>query len=205
MTTMLASNLCPLVGVLRRLPIAHAYVAGRWSGVQVIDITDSQSLRTVGGLDTGDAMDVAVSGMRVYVADSDDGLAILPAQCGPVSAVGENPRAAPRILLRAQPIPGSGQALIHFETRDGGLVQVSLYDVAGRLIRELSDQMLTAGGHDVRPVIQASADAMRQERLRRNLMEVLNSQGADRIVHAPRLVRTRLAPIGRQGSGCDRR
>jgi len=53
------------------------------------------------------------------------------------------------MLLRVHPNPASCQTLIHFETREGGLVQASVYDLAGRRVRGLSDGILCPGVHDL--------------------------------------------------------
>jgi hypothetical protein len=126
----------------------HAYVAAYGSGLQVIDISDPFSPQVVGSVDTpGDALWVAVSGTHVYVADGSSGLQVLQAQCDPSSGIGEDGLGASEMLLRAYPNPGSGQTLIQFETRNSGVVQASVYDLAGRRVRRLSDGILCAGGH----------------------------------------------------------
>jgi len=53
------------------------------------------------------------------------------------------------MLLRASPNRASRQTLVHFETRDGGPVQASVYDLAGRRVRGLSDGFLSPGVHDL--------------------------------------------------------
>jgi flagellar hook assembly protein FlgD len=51
--------------------------------------------------------------------------------------------------LRAYPNPASRQTLIHFETRNGGLVQANVYDLVGRRVRGLTDGIVGAGAHDL--------------------------------------------------------
>jgi hypothetical protein len=127
----------------------HAYVADWGSGLQVIDITSPQSPQIVGGVDTPDAArGVAVSGTHAYIAGIESGLTILPTQCEG-SGVGEDPRVASTMLLKTYPNPASCHTFIRFETRDGGLVQAGVYDLAGRRVRALSDGNLSTGVHDL--------------------------------------------------------
>jgi len=138
-------------GIARNVVVsgAYVYVADEVSGLQVIDITDPQSPQIVGGVDTpGLAYDLAVSGGYAYVADEAFGLQVLPTQCE-ASAVRDEDRVASTMFLHVFPNPGSSQTLIHFETRTGGLVRASIYDLAGRGVRRLSDGILRAGVHDL--------------------------------------------------------
>ena len=128
----------------------YAYVGDDHSGLQVVDIRNPQSPQLVGSLDTPDrAVGVAVSWPSVYVADCASGLQILPAQCDPASNPDADYQITSTMLLRTYPNPGSGQALIRFQTRDEGPVRAGVYDLAGRLVRELSDGVFGAGVHEL--------------------------------------------------------
>jgi len=67
---------------------SHAYVAGHFSGIEVVDISQPTSPASVGfhvyGIGTNDGM--AVAGSHVYLA-SYPGLVIVPAQCEDPTAV----------------------------------------------------------------------------------------------------------------------
>jgi hypothetical protein len=129
---------------------AYVYLAEGGSGLQVIDVTNPASPQIVGCVDTpGNARSVAVSGTHAYVADESSGLQILPTQCDDPAGVGEDQPVASTMLLRAHPNPAPGQTPIHFETRNGGPVQVSVYDLAGRRVRGLFDGILSPGVHDL--------------------------------------------------------
>jgi hypothetical protein len=125
----------------------YAYVASQWSGLQVMDITNPASPRVVGSVDTpGGALAVAVSGAHACVANL-HALVILPAQCETPTGVGEGGELASKMPLRVYPNPGAGQTFIDFWTRNAGRVQARAYDVAGRCVCQLSDGILSAGGH----------------------------------------------------------
>ena len=128
----------------------YAFVADGPSGLRVIDITNPQSPQIEGGMDTPDyAFGVAVSGTYAYVGDGYSGLQVLPAQCEPASGVGEDHRVVSKMLLRTYPNPASGMTRIQFATRKVGLVKVSVYDLAGRRVRGLTDRILNADTHDL--------------------------------------------------------
>ena len=126
-----------------------AYVADGHAGFQVIDIGLPASPRIVGCITTGYAGGVAVLGDLAYVADEYLGLVVMPTGCDPLSDVGRDPWTVSTVRLKACPNPASGQTLIHFETRNGGLVHAAVYDPVGRRVRELSAGILGAGLHDL--------------------------------------------------------
>ncbi len=128
----------------------HAYVADYGSGLQVIDITNPASPAIVNGVDTPNfAYGVAVSGTHAYVANSSSGLQVAPTQCEPSSGVEEDDHANVSVPVVAGPNPGSSQTSIRFALRSPGQVQLALYDVAGRLVRELFGGPLPAGDHSL--------------------------------------------------------
>jgi flagellar hook assembly protein FlgD len=51
----------------------------------------------------------------------------------------------PSIFLQTLPNPSAHQTVIRFETRNGGRVQVAVYDPTGRRVRMLSERTLAAG------------------------------------------------------------
>jgi hypothetical protein len=128
----------------------HAYIADDNSGLVVIDIANPASPQMTGSMYTpGSARGVAVSGAHAYVADYWSGLMILPAQCDEPSGVREYNGVVSAMLLRAYPNPATWQTLIRLEIPNSGPVQASVFDMAGRRIRELFAGILSAGLHDL--------------------------------------------------------
>lgn len=128
-----------------------AYVASRNSGLHIVDVANPAAPQVVGFVDTpGEARGVTVSGVHAYIADYTSGLQIVPTHCeSPATAVEDGFAGAARIPLQAYPNPGSFQTYLRFETKLSSQVQADVYDVAGRRIRRLSNEYLTAGGHDL--------------------------------------------------------
>jgi hypothetical protein len=125
-------------------------VASSFGSARADCIDYGDYLHLDGGVDTpGYARGVAVSDSHLYIADDDAGLQVLPAQCESSSAVGEDHGTTSKMLIMAYPNPASPQMLIRFETSIGGLVQASVYDLAGRRVRRLSDGILGTGVHDL--------------------------------------------------------
>lgn len=107
-------------------------------------------LHWAGSVDTPNfAYGVAVSGTHAYVANSSSGLQVAPTQCEPSSGVEEDDHANVSVPVVAGPNPGSSQTSIRFALRSPGQVQLALYDVAGRLVRELFGGPLPAGDHSL--------------------------------------------------------
>ena len=94
--------------------------------------------RMIGSVETpGYAYSVAISWDLACVADGWAGLQVYPAQCE-VSGVGDDIQARSMAPLQAFPNPTTSQTFIRFESGRSGPVQMDVYDLAGRLVRRLS-------------------------------------------------------------------
>jgi hypothetical protein len=144
-----------LPGYPRGVAIAgsYAYVVTDYSGLRVIDVTDPASPKITGSVHTpGDALGVVVAGGDVYLAAGSAGLQIVPPQCqsmpretSPDMAWGraETPRASFAIL----PNPVRGTARIRFDLLQASNVELTVYDVAGRRVRQVVHGPQGAGSH----------------------------------------------------------
>lgn len=125
-----------------------AYVADGWAGVTVVDVRDPAAPVVIGGRTTRlDARAVHVVGTRVLVADGLAGLTVLPVHLDPATPIGEPvepppPALVSRARVRVTPNPMSSRTRIFVADPLGargtaGDPSVSIYDVAGRLVRRL--------------------------------------------------------------------
>jgi hypothetical protein len=137
----------------------HAYVADGRVGFQVIDVTDPNAPLLVGGADTpSEARAVTLSDNGVVIADgtcSDTecwgGIYLYPFQCvsgtlgtgslASTDVVPGRPSAWPN------PFTLGGAAELHFELPRAGRARVDIFDVSGRLVRNLCEGHLAGGGH----------------------------------------------------------
>jgi hypothetical protein len=135
---------------------SHAFVASI-SSLQVIDVSDPQQPTLVGNADLPNddddpedtAFGVALSNTHVCVADGIWGLRLLPLPCGmstssPASQVPTSFRP-----IAVFPNPAPHHATIRYEAPPHGTVRVSVYDVAGRLVRALYDGPSRPGVNDM--------------------------------------------------------
>jgi hypothetical protein len=135
----------------------YAYVADDFAGMQVLDIANINLPVIRGSAKTpGYATNVAISGGPqaggapfAFVADGPSGLQVLPIQCGASTDVGNGPAVAAGMGLKISPNPGFSRGFIQFATTRSGSVRASLYDVAGRRIREVFQGALGAGDHSI--------------------------------------------------------
>jgi hypothetical protein len=127
----------------------YAYATG--DGVEVIDISDLPNARVIGcaGLMPDPPRNTAVAGGLCYVACGMAGLQILPAQCDFSTGVTYGNGFSRGLNLSVQPNPVSGPMAIRFDQRNGGFVRASVYDLAGRLVRDLQRGIMSAGLGDL--------------------------------------------------------
>jgi hypothetical protein len=123
-----------------------AYVADSYCGLQVIDVTDVGAMRIIGGAVWGTET-ITVSGDLVLVPW--DVTYLLPIQCSTATL---SPLPMPEDLatcLEAVPNPARGKTTIRLALQAAGRVAAAIYDVSGRRVRHLSDEILAAGPHEV--------------------------------------------------------
>jgi hypothetical protein len=128
-----------------------AYVAYGESGLRVIDITIPSAPTEVGFYDTqGYAHGVAVIGNIAYLADyTYFGIY----DCSEALGVDDRgPEVMPQTvtLHTCYPNPFNPATTIRFDLPQATRAVVSVYDVTGRLVNALTDDLFTAGEHAVR-------------------------------------------------------
>jgi hypothetical protein len=125
-----------------------AYVCS--SDLMAVDLSQFAIVGS-GGLPSGPT-DVAVAGDHVYATLGNTGFLILPAHCPATTAVpspAASPIASSRLgQNRPNPFdPASGPTAIHFALPGATRARLQMFDVSGRRVRVLLDQVLTAGEH----------------------------------------------------------
>jgi hypothetical protein len=124
----------------------HAYVGGGLNGLLVFNVADPTAPRLVGCAHTrGSARRLAGDGSRVFIANWKAGLRILPTQCEATTAVAQHRPRDPGLRLLAGPNPTADQTSISFEVQEPGPLRVSVYDLAGRRVRDLVSEVQPAG------------------------------------------------------------
>jgi hypothetical protein len=127
----------------------HAYLASYRSGLHVLDVSNPAAPRVIGGLDTPDrAMSVTVLSDHVFIADSNSGLLIYPAQCVATASV---PDAGPIELVRLhEPTPNPFMHLttLTYEVRVPSTINGRVHDVSGRLVRLLERRTINQPGSE---------------------------------------------------------
>lgn len=115
-------------------------------GVLVVDISNPAAPVHVAGSELpGDAEAVSVDGSLVYVGSRWKGVMIFLHDTTSDVPMSSSPAA----YLRNHPNPFNPRTLITFEVPVSAHVQVSVYDLAGRLVRTLVDEMKPTGTHEV--------------------------------------------------------
>jgi len=125
-------------------------LADESDGLLVFDVTDPDDpeiLATVGT--PGEAQACVLAGSFIYIADY-EGLQVSSMVCldGTTGVDGDGGPAARRILgLRAHPTPFNPSTTITYVLGRAGEVDLSIYDLKGRLVRTLADGYRDAGTH----------------------------------------------------------
>jgi hypothetical protein len=126
-----------------------AYIADNEGGLQIADYSDPANPRYLGCADTPNqtALDLAVAGQRVCVADWEGGFHVLPAHCVPSAT----PGGPPPVLraLTARPNPFNPRTTIGFSLAAPEVVRITVYSLDGRPVRRLAAREYPAGPHGV--------------------------------------------------------
>jgi len=127
----------------------YAYVGGYSGGYLVIDVTDVSDPRPIGqfcgpGIYAG-TRSAFVYGEYVYVADENEGVHVFGRACGDMTGVPESEELLKASRLACAPNPFGDQSVLSFTMPAGGSARLSVYDVAGRLVRTLVDGACPAG------------------------------------------------------------
>ncbi len=84
---------------------------------------------------------------NVYIMDFGGGLYRIEGECSPASVDGESVRNFAN--LRALPNPARNEVVLSYELEHNSAVEVRVFDINGRLVRELVTHEQTAGSHSV--------------------------------------------------------
>ena len=117
------------------------------AGLQVVDVSDPQRPRLIGNTGAWRSTRAAVSGGYVYLAALGDGLQILPTQCEPGAASGDDGAMVPAPGLAAFPNPTSRQIELDFAVSAAGPAEIAVVDIAGRTVSRVYGGILSAGRH----------------------------------------------------------
>jgi hypothetical protein len=125
-----------------------AFVADRTGGLLVIDVSNPAAPSLAGFYDTsGDAWSVAVSGTMALLADVSN-LGIY--DCSAALSASDHFALSPSSLsLSAYPNPFNATTQIRFDLPRASFVNLSVYDVTGRLVENLASRMYETGTHSV--------------------------------------------------------
>jgi hypothetical protein len=131
----------------------HAYIGDFLFGLRVLDVSDSEDPRNVGGIVTQSyAYGVDFDGDHVYLATSGNqgGLTIAPSQCESAAAVSEETCVARSLsVLSPSPNPTTGLTALQMLIPRDGAVRLMVLDATGRQVRLLADGQFSAGLRDV--------------------------------------------------------
>ena len=117
---------------------SYAYVADLASGLQVIDVSDPRAPALVCTVDTpGEATGVAVAGSYAYVADGSS-LQVIDIS---------NFVRGLRFALGVRPFPARESAVFALSMPSSEAVRLEVFDVAGRRVRVLLDEVRGPGEH----------------------------------------------------------
>jgi hypothetical protein len=128
-----------------------AYIADVQGGLQIADISDLSDPRYLGCVDTPNnrVYGVALTAGRVCLADQEGGLHVIGQHCVP-SSVPEAEVPQSPLLLKAFPNPFNPQTTIAFELPAPKVVTLRVYDVGGRLVKEIvGSEQFAQGPHQV--------------------------------------------------------
>ena len=123
-----------------------AYIADHEGGLQIADFTDLANPRYLGCIDTPNqsALDLALVGNRVCVADWKGGFHVLAQHCVPSGVPdGDLPPAAGS--LYAYPNPFNPQTTLTFNLERSETVRITVFSADGRPVRVLADRVFPAG------------------------------------------------------------
>ena len=125
------------------------YVADGESGVQIFEAGPSCSF--VGAMDTpGTARQIDLSSYYGYVGDG-DGMHTIWQQCGTDARTAMTMDGVPVAALRLaiHPNPFNPQTTIVCEIPQPGAVRLRIFDLRGRLVTTLVDEVVSAGRHEI--------------------------------------------------------
>ena len=132
-----------------------AYLADGGGGVQVYDLADPASPSWIGTLTDVDAYSVTVRPDRIYVGQFFEGLAVAYTQCnlpvmnGDPGDEEELPEPERIAGLSAYPNPFNPRTTISFSLERDEYVDIAVYDLVGRCVAVLSQQVYSAGSHSL--------------------------------------------------------
>jgi hypothetical protein len=122
------------------------YLADGAAGLQMIDVTNPAAPSIVGNYDTDLAIGVAVSGEHAFVADGASGLKVVNVCESPAATAVRSGFDYAFGVDQNFPNPFNPSTTIRYTVGTaGGQVTLSVYDVTGRLVRTLVNELRTPG------------------------------------------------------------
>lgn len=127
-----------------------AYIADTDGGIQIADYADPANPRHLGCVDTPHqyALDLAVVGTHVCVAEWTGGFHVLPTHCVPSGVTEGLPQRAAD-WLTVQPNPFNPLTSIGFTLDRSESVRITVYSLDGRPVRRLAERVFPAGTQNV--------------------------------------------------------
>jgi hypothetical protein len=122
---------------------SYAYLAESGMGLHIIDLHDKTNpVNIAGHFLQAEVCDLVLNNGLLFIADN--GLVIAPTQCDPLSfAIEKMPRG--QTTITCSPNPFNPRTEISFSVDEFEPVNLSIYDLSGRLIKTLVDTHLSAG------------------------------------------------------------
>jgi hypothetical protein len=120
------------------------YMNNYFSGCQIVDMSNPTAPRLVGTI-----FNPAIETMQIRNGMIHFGMTASPLQCGGISAVDrlpDLPPSAPAVF----PNPFNPSAVIAFDLAEATEVRLAVRDLSGRLVAEISSDVLESGHHELR-------------------------------------------------------
>lgn len=127
-----------------------AYVAAQAAGLCMYDVSDAVHPVSLGQLNTsGSTTAIARQDEFLYLADGPGGLLICRVDTGPVAAIDKPSIGGGAASIRhVYPNPFSPCAAIAYDLGKAGRLRLSIFDLAGRLVRTLVDESKSQGSFE---------------------------------------------------------
>jgi len=132
-----------------------AYVSCEDAGLHLVDVTDPFDAHRVGAFQLDVPADSHVVGLvpgAIAVGFDDEGLVLVWPHCGELTAAPADPDLVPAVLtnLTCWPNPFNPATTIAFELSHSASVTLRIFDLRGRLVREMiSGERRGAGRHQI--------------------------------------------------------
>lgn len=139
----------PIAGVVG-IALQHptVWISNEYDGIIEVDVSSPSAPQAVATHDPwGDAVDLAVRGTNLHVANGGSGYALYSS--APVTVTGGPGPSAPArtALLPPAPNPFNPHTTITFDVNEAGPADLAVYNARGSLVRQLQTGRLSSGRH----------------------------------------------------------